>query len=228
MPYTAHGVAQRAAENLRRRIGSHAFNIVGHLTVSIGTAEWNEGEGAAALFLRADQAMYRAKAAGRDRVVAEDSGASDAWAGLASSSPIQLVWQDAYACGEPTIDAQHRELFRLGNALLEASLRAKEDPAALMAALDACLAHVVRHFADEEGLLAQHGYRGLSGHQDAHRALLDRAAALRESARRGEADTGLLVDFLAQEVVLRHLLTSDRAYYALFGGGMDRRATHGA
>ena len=51
-------------------------------------------EGAEALFGRADQAMYRAKAAGRDRVVAEDTGASDAWAGLASTSPIQLVWQD--------------------------------------------------------------------------------------------------------------------------------------
>lgn len=217
MPYTAHGMAQRAAENLRRRIGGHPFTGVGRITVSIGVVEWNEGESAGALFLRADRAMYRAKAAGRDRVVADDAGASDVWAGLATASPIQLVWQDAYACGEPTIDAQHRELFRLGNALLEASLRAKEEPARFMAALEACLAHVVRHFADEEALLAQHGFPGLAGHQDGHRALLERAAALHESARRGEADTGLLVDFLAQEVVLRHLLTSDRAYYPLFG-----------
>ena len=216
MPYTAHGVARRAAENLRRRIASHSFNIAGHVTASVGVVEWTEGETAEALFRRADEAMYRAKSAGRNQVAADAFGASDAWAGLASASPIQLVWQEAYACGEPTIDGQHRELFRLGNMLLQASLRAKEDPAQLMAALDACLAHVVRHFADEEALLAQRGFAGLSRHHEAHRALIERAAALRESARRGEVDTGLLVDFLAQEVVLRHLLTSDRGYYALF------------
>jgi len=45
-------------------------------TCSIGVARWDGEESAAALLHRADQAMYRAKAAGRDRVVAAE-GAQD-------------------------------------------------------------------------------------------------------------------------------------------------------
>ena len=46
--------------------------------------------------------------------------------------------------------------------------------------------------------------------------LLERAAALEQAALRGEAKTGLVVEFLAHEVVAHHLLTADRDFYPLF------------
>ena len=43
------------------------------MTVSLGVAQLAAGETSAALLQRADEAMYRAKSGGRNRVVADDS-----------------------------------------------------------------------------------------------------------------------------------------------------------
>ncbi|MBD2842251.1 GGDEF domain-containing protein [Erythrobacter rubeus] len=65
----------RAAENLAERIrmafGSQEHTALGEgirLTASFGVATAREGEGYAQLFARADEALYRAKASGRNRV----------------------------------------------------------------------------------------------------------------------------------------------------------------
>jgi PleD family two-component response regulator len=42
-----------------------------HLTASFGVSEWRRGESYGALFARADRTLYEAKAAGRNRVLAE-------------------------------------------------------------------------------------------------------------------------------------------------------------
>jgi diguanylate cyclase (GGDEF)-like protein len=64
------------AERVRRDVASAPFALAAapsgiiHLSVSIGVAELRPGEDAAALLAAADQALYRAKDEGRDRVVA--------------------------------------------------------------------------------------------------------------------------------------------------------------
>jgi diguanylate cyclase len=45
----------------------HAIGI----TLSAGAAQWKEGETPQSLFRRADENLYRAKASGRDRLVAD-------------------------------------------------------------------------------------------------------------------------------------------------------------
>jgi two-component system, cell cycle response regulator len=62
LPDTDAGAAEAAAEKLRTSVGE-----VG-VTVSIGWAAW-EGETPEELLRRADEALYAAKAGGRDRVV---------------------------------------------------------------------------------------------------------------------------------------------------------------
>lgn len=64
-------VARRIAERIRERIGSGPFDAGGHeitLTASAGVAEAEEGEQAGPLLARADQALYAAKRAGKNRV----------------------------------------------------------------------------------------------------------------------------------------------------------------
>jgi len=69
------GVATMVAERLRRRIASEPFPIQEgarslEVTISIGIAALNApGDNAAAMLKRADQALYRAKRDGRNRVV---------------------------------------------------------------------------------------------------------------------------------------------------------------
>ena len=75
MPETDMAVAAMVAERLRRRIAADPFGIqqgTGSVpvTISIGIAALRgKDDGAAALIKRADQALYRAKRDGRNRVV---------------------------------------------------------------------------------------------------------------------------------------------------------------
>jgi two-component system cell cycle response regulator len=75
MPETDLTVATMVAERLRRRIATEAFKIeqgqkTVDVTISIGIAALNDAkDNAATVLKRADQALYRAKREGRNRVV---------------------------------------------------------------------------------------------------------------------------------------------------------------
>ena len=77
MPETDMAVATIVAERLRRRIASEPFAIqkearVIETTISIGIATFDAADDNVAKILkRADQALYRAKRDGRNRVVAD-------------------------------------------------------------------------------------------------------------------------------------------------------------
>jgi two-component system cell cycle response regulator len=74
MPETDLAVATMVAERLRRRIAGEPFPIQQgarqiEVTISIGIAALGQGDTAATVLKRADQALYRAKRDGRNRVV---------------------------------------------------------------------------------------------------------------------------------------------------------------
>ena len=75
MPETDMAVATMVAERLRRRIATEPFSVQQgdrslDVTISIGLASLAEpGDNAATILKRADQALYRAKRDGRNRVV---------------------------------------------------------------------------------------------------------------------------------------------------------------
>ena len=77
MPETDMGVATIVAERLRRRIASERFPIQQgrnslEVTISIGLATLDAADdNAGSILKRADQALYRAKRDGRNRVVAD-------------------------------------------------------------------------------------------------------------------------------------------------------------
>ena len=215
-PSTGYRSAATLAEKLRAAIELHAFSGVGRVTMSVGVAEHLAGESAEVWFQRVDAALYAAKHGGRNQVSVDERGSSDAWAAEAGTSVLRLQWLEAYECGEPTIDREHRELFDLANATVAASLAKDSDPTSYRAALDQLLAHVAHHFADEEALLVEHGYAHIDAHKHAHAGLLARAAELRASAEAGKVSLGELIEFLAVDVVARHLFKTDRDFYALF------------
>ncbi len=74
----AVGDAVRLAEQIRANVESKKLvkkstgDILGSITISIGVAELGDGESAATLIQRADMCLYRAKHAGRNRVIGEN------------------------------------------------------------------------------------------------------------------------------------------------------------
>lgn len=215
---TSHRKAETLAEKLRKQIERADFAGVGQITVSIGVAEHLSPESADDWFERVDAALYQAKLEGRNRVHVDPKGDSDIWDGLGDAPIVRLVWREAYECGQPQIDDEHRRLFELANATFDASFSAETRPDQFAAALDQLLTHVAQHFDHEERILAERGYPRLEAHRRAHAGLIKRAMELRESVERGEASIGALVDFLANRVVAQHLMTADADFFPLFRG----------
>ena len=56
------------AENLRKIIKNIKFNKIGHKTVSLGLAQYKEDDDFKTIFKRADEALYKAKTTGKDKV----------------------------------------------------------------------------------------------------------------------------------------------------------------
>lgn len=76
-PNTRAAGARDLAERLRRRIEQHEFPSGLRITASIGCAEHVHGESLDRLVARADAALYRAKAEGKNRVCGCEQGDSE-------------------------------------------------------------------------------------------------------------------------------------------------------
>lgn len=126
-----------------------------------------------------------------------------------------LTWKAAYGCGEPSIDDQHHDLFTLGNYLIDTSLSQRPSKFRVASAVARLLEHVEQHFADEEAWLAARRYGKLQAHRAAHASLLFRAAQLRAKIDLSSPGIGVLIAFLADEVVAKHMLAADRDYFSL-------------
>ncbi|MGA2056196.1 MAG: diguanylate cyclase [Bradyrhizobium sp.] len=69
IPGSDSEMAYQAAEKLRNAIEQVKFDEIGTVTCSFGVAQYEYGDTAEALISRADEALYRAKLNGRNRVV---------------------------------------------------------------------------------------------------------------------------------------------------------------
>ncbi len=204
------------AENVRAAVSSHEFAGTGSVTVSMGVAEHDASEEADAWYGRLDEALIAARSAGRNRVVVDRKGNSDRWAAERGASALRLDWLEGYECGNVTIDTEHREIFNLANDLIDASLRDPVEMTSFKSALAALIDHVERHFADEEAILSQLCYAQFEEHRRSHAGLLARARRFQKQTESEEFHMGNLVEFLAQDLVARHLRIVDRGFFPLF------------
>ena len=210
----ARTVAEKIRTTLNRPFSTPS-GVTLHISCSIGVALYPEdGDNQRDLLRAADEAMYRAKKRGRNAVELCQPLGSQAGP-AASRSIIRLAWKAEYLSGEPGIDAEHQQLFRMANQLFEQAASQKSDPAGFNAALDDLLQHVTSHFDNEEALLRRIGYSELEEHVRQHSQLKEQAVSLRQIADKREISTGELVDFLAIRVVHEHLLEADRNYFPL-------------
>lgn len=223
-PETAHATAALFAERLRIAIAQMDFAVAEQITVSIGAAECLPDESWELWFGRADAMLLQAKAAGRNQVRIAPEIPQRADSALADTEHlVRLVWQRSYECGHAAVDREHQSLFRDANELLAAILAGR--PALETGALvDAMMADVLRHFQHEESTIRASGFPGAAKHAALHVTLIDRAGALIDRFRGGESGAGEMFQFLADEVIARHILGADRDYFPYLE--CQRQAAH--
>jgi diguanylate cyclase (GGDEF)-like protein/hemerythrin-like metal-binding protein/PAS domain S-box-containing protein len=207
-PGVSVAAAATLAERVRGAVADEAVLDVGSaFTISAGVAQLDPAESLEQGFRRADQALYRAKAGGRNRVEVS-AGAGDA----PEHRVVQLVWDPGYESGDAHLDGQHRQLFALGNALMDEAMSGA--PAAVLGRrLSALLAHVEVHFADEEAALERVGWEGCAQHALLHRGLLQEAGRLKARLEAGELELPELVSFLVVRVVHDHMVRADTLFF---------------
>jgi diguanylate cyclase (GGDEF)-like protein/PAS domain S-box-containing protein len=69
-PDTDEKGAITLAEHIRKMVGAYPFDVVNHLTISIGVTTLNTNDTMMTLIQHSDEALYKAKNQGRNRVVA--------------------------------------------------------------------------------------------------------------------------------------------------------------
>jgi len=218
MPNTPLAHARLTAERLRAAVEKEGFTGIGTVTACFGVAEFSPTESAEEWIKRADEALYRAKRAGRNRVVTDNPQIDDAVAAdHVETNFVELRWKKAFDSGHAEIDGQHRALFKITNELLSAVLSARPRDE-IGEIVEQLLQGVTRHFAYEEGLLTEVGYPEVEAHAEEHAALSAKARQLAEAFNKGTLDVGTLFQFLAYELVARHLLGADRQFFPLIAG----------
>jgi len=82
-----------------------------------------------------------------------------------------IPWNDYYKIGIPSIDEQHREMFRQFNLVCDAVWEGKGREA--VKGFLIYLANYTReHFGNEENHMKKHGFPGYAVHKSAHDALV--------------------------------------------------------
>lgn len=124
----------------------------------------------------------------------------------------RIAWDPALETGDPTVDAQHRELVETLNRLL--ALESEPDHSSVIAeTLEQLSAYVSTHFASEQELMEQHGLPSdlMAVHLTEHRQLTDRTRQFVLEYRRGEVTSvEPLVEFLMAWLT-HHVQNVDRA-----------------
>ena len=63
-----NGMGPELAERIRRQIEESSFDVVGHITVSIGVSAYKSGDTPTSIMERTDEALYKSKNSGRNTV----------------------------------------------------------------------------------------------------------------------------------------------------------------
>ena len=194
------------AEKLRLKISETEIPPVGTVTASFGVAERLPKESKEIWFKRVDQAMYRAKVSGRNRVEAWTAGRPF------REATVRIEWHDDWNSGVDVIDREHKDLIAKGNTLLNMALSGTPGER-MKPILDTIIGDIQQHFADEEKILAATDYPEFQEHCEIHKALIADALIVQENFNHGLVDASLLFHLLVDKIIVEHMLSTDVKFF---------------
>ena len=90
-----------------------------------------------------------------------------------------VTWKDFYSVGDPSLDAQHKQIIGVINELYEAMQQGK-DRAVLKPITDRLLQYTLAHFEHEEQIMQEHEYPDFTQHTALHDKIRQKTIDLRE------------------------------------------------
>lgn len=202
LPATGVSDALLLAEALRDAASKTNTGASHGITVSIGVSSCLSHDSWKSWFDRADAALYRAKAAGKNQVCHDIPIEWQNGASLIHWSPLLEV-------GHAEVDADHQQLVERANQLLR-GVRENGDKATITQYLNEIGLDMRRHFAREELMIGEISPGGLRKHRAEHAAMLDRLAFLTDRFLNDALPLEALVQFVAFEMCAHHIAGSDR------------------
>ena len=206
MPGAEEQEAAEVAERIRRTVEEYVHPIIGQYTVSVGVAQRLPGETFQELYKRADEALYEAKTAGRNRVTVK------AFLPVEESEIPGISWKEEWTSGNREIDDQHRELMEYANDIMKRELK-NVDGESIKDEIALIRRQIMDHFESEEEIIKKAGYQDWEKHKKIHEDLMHKTDSLCEAFGRGEENIRGICIFLVEEVIIGHMLGEDTSYF---------------
>lgn len=124
-----------------------------------------------------------------------------------------FVWEDKYSLQIAEIDRQHQKLFALFNELYDAMQQGQADEV-IDKVLTSVIDYTAYHFAFEEKLLHEAGFKEEAAHRAEHAKLADQAKSLAQRLKGRGRDTTVAIATLKflGDWLARHILVSDKSF----------------
>jgi hemerythrin len=127
-----------------------------------------------------------------------------------------LRWKDEYSVGIEAVDHEHRELIELINRLHD-QLDAEDARLTVPAFFGDLLEGISAHFALEEKIMRELGYRRLTPHKDDHERLLDELREIMDAFERSEEIDAVELGRRLDTWFSRHFRTHDAEFHQQIG-----------
>lgn len=131
-----------------------------------------------------------------------------------------MLWNSTYETGIPAIDAQHKELFRQVDVLLDGT---KADR--VTDTLNFLGGYVVKHFSTEEALQAQVAYPKMPTHKRKHGDFIDTFKKLRQEYQ-ASGNSPIMLMKISQAALnwlKEHIRVEDKEFAAFYLAAPQQR-----
>ena len=119
-----------------------------------------------------------------------------------------LSWSTQYLIGNPVIDSEHEELFRLINTFHD-HWQEKHDPQEIARVLNQLVSYTQLHFQHEEDIMQKAGYTALPEHMQAHETMVETIFRLRQLFEEKSIHLEMDAIKFAKSWLLDHILEND-------------------
>lgn len=121
-----------------------------------------------------------------------------------------LEWSSRFTVHNNLIDAQHKELFRLANAVQELKPH-NACKSVLGVLIKEFFGYMREHFKDEEAYMKSFNYPLLHGHQRLHEQIVEEMTAIIRETKTTE-ELQVKIKYASHKWLVEHILEHDLAY----------------